>query len=214
MTHNLRTGRVNLNYSSNDVKWCPIVANKQTIVTAATNGAIGIWDVSSSNKQLRVIAEHPRAVNRVCFHPTNAFQLLSASIDGTVRMWDTRESASSATFQGKAESARDVQFCPSEPFAFAAVFETGVVQVRRPLCACLLAVSKKRMRAQEMGRSHARPVGKKDNGPQRAHLHARLAPGGSLPCQWIPRQDHQGNACQSGGWGGGGAGGEENKEDE
>jgi WD40 repeat protein len=35
----------------------------------------------------RVIAEHSRAVNRICFQPDNGNVLLSASQDGTMKCW-------------------------------------------------------------------------------------------------------------------------------
>jgi WD40 repeat protein len=35
----------------------------------------------------RVISEHTRAVNRVCFQPNSGFTLLSASQDGNIKSW-------------------------------------------------------------------------------------------------------------------------------
>lgn len=35
----------------------------------------------------RVITEHTRAVNRICFQPDNGNILLSASQDGTMKCW-------------------------------------------------------------------------------------------------------------------------------
>lgn len=48
---NLRAGsRLNLNLSCNDVKWCNSYA-KHLIATAATNGAIVIWDLNKAAGQ-------------------------------------------------------------------------------------------------------------------------------------------------------------------
>ncbi|KAI8826142.1 uncharacterized protein EV422DRAFT_155245 [Fimicolochytrium jonesii] len=70
-----------------------------------------------------------RAVNRICFHPTEPVLLLSASQDGSMRLWDLRaKSIARNSFEGKAESVRDVQFSPSSPFEFVAAFENGNVQ--------------------------------------------------------------------------------------
>ncbi|KAI9143812.1 WD40-repeat-containing domain protein, partial [Paraphysoderma sedebokerense] len=134
---NLRIGsRLNLNFSSNDVKWCNHYA-KFTIATAATNGAIVIWDLQKPGQKLeRVINEHTRAVNRVTFHPTEPILLLSASQDGTLKLWDLRaKNFARHTFEGKAESVRDVQFSPTFAYEFAAAFENGTIQrwdIRNP----------------------------------------------------------------------------------
>ncbi|ORZ34773.1 WD40-repeat-containing domain protein [Catenaria anguillulae PL171] len=132
-TLNLRTGsRLNLNLSSNDVKWSNSYA-KNTVATAATNGAIVIWDIQKPGQKLdRVINEHQRAVNRLAFHPSEPVILLSASQDSSLKLWDLRTKGPARhTFECKAEAARDVQFNPSPGAAheFVAAFENGTVQV-------------------------------------------------------------------------------------
>lgn len=102
----------------------------------------------------RVISEHSRAVNRVCFQPNNGFILLSASQDGNIKAWviilesicsstcqiidisnlikDLRDPKAAAkySYEGKSESVRDVQFNPMHTHEFAAGFETGTIQVK------------------------------------------------------------------------------------
>ncbi|CEI89070.1 hypothetical protein RMCBS344292_03442 [Rhizopus microsporus] len=133
-TLNLRAGsQLNLNYSSNDVKWGNN-ATKHKVATAATNGAIILWDLHKvGRKSERVITEHSRAVNRISFQPDNGNILLSASQDGMMKCWDFRDSRNSARyrFEGKSESVRDVQFNPVNIYEFAAAFETGTIQVNR-----------------------------------------------------------------------------------
>ncbi|KAI8989271.1 WD40-repeat-containing domain protein [Pilobolus umbonatus] len=130
-TLNLRAGsHFSLNYSSNDVKWGNN-ATKQKIATAATNGAIILWDLNKiGRKTERIITEHSRAVNRICFQPENGNILLSASQDGTMKCWDFRDPRNGARyrFEGKSESVRDVQFNPVSFYEFAAAFETGTIQ--------------------------------------------------------------------------------------
>ncbi|CEI94287.1 hypothetical protein RMCBS344292_08499 [Rhizopus microsporus] len=137
-TLNLRAGsQLNLNYSSNDVKWGNN-ATKHKVATAATNGAIILWDLHKvGRKSERVITEHSRAVNRISFQPDNGNILLSASQDGLMKCWDFRDSRNSARyrFEGKSESVRDVQFNPVNIYEFAAAFETGTIQkwdIRNP----------------------------------------------------------------------------------
>ncbi|OQR73904.1 WD repeat-containing protein 24-like [Tropilaelaps mercedesae] len=65
---NLRVGKnINLNYSCSDVVWNPEVDS--LLATAATNGAVVIWDLNkpSKCKQEFVLADHKRTVNRVVF---------------------------------------------------------------------------------------------------------------------------------------------------
>ncbi|KAI8076853.1 WD40-repeat-containing domain protein [Halteromyces radiatus] len=128
---NLRAGsHLTVKSSSNDVKWGNN-ATKTKVATAATNGAIILWDINKvGRKTERVINEHSRAVNRICFQPDNGNILLSASQDGTMKCWDLRDARSRAKFrfEGKSESVRDVQFNPMIHHEFAAAFETGTIQ--------------------------------------------------------------------------------------
>eukprot|EP00158_Paraphelidium_tribonemae_P008057 Partr_v1_DN28451_c2_g1_i4_m42155 putative WD repeat domain 24 len=128
---NLRSGsRLNLNLSCSDVKWAPSYAKQDLIATAATNGSVVIWDINKplGQKQDRLLTDHTRAVNRLTFHPTDPVLLLTASQDGTMRMWDLRVQNSVTVFEGKSESVRDVQFAPHSAFEYAAAFENGNIQ--------------------------------------------------------------------------------------
>ncbi|KAI9245706.1 WD40-repeat-containing domain protein [Phascolomyces articulosus] len=129
---NLRAGsHLSTNYNSNDVKWGNN-ATKSKLATASNNGAIILWDINrtTGRRAERVINEHSRAVNRVCFQPDNGNILLSASQDGTMKCWDLRDPklASRYRFEGKSESVRDVQFNPVHQHEFAAAFEMGTIQ--------------------------------------------------------------------------------------
>eukprot|EP01113_Clastostelium_recurvatum_P037956 TRINITY_DN5607_c0_g1_i1.p1 TRINITY_DN5607_c0_g1~~TRINITY_DN5607_c0_g1_i1.p1 ORF type:complete len:829 (-),score=148.05 TRINITY_DN5607_c0_g1_i1:31-2517(-) len=129
---NLRVGKMNLNYTGNDCSWHP---TKSWIATAATNGAVAIWDGA---RIVRLLTDHNRTVNRVTWHSREDALLLSGSQDGTMKLWDTnmREaSAQAITFNARSESVRDVAFSPRYPNFFAAAFDNGTVQtwdLRRP----------------------------------------------------------------------------------
>jgi len=65
-TCNLRVGKnLNLNFSCNDVAWN--VIDDAIIATAATNGAVVIWNINkpSRAKQEHVFNDHKRTVNKV-----------------------------------------------------------------------------------------------------------------------------------------------------
>ncbi|CAI2171753.1 15599_t:CDS:10 [Funneliformis geosporum] len=131
ITEEINLKNRHIKYSSNDVKWGN-VSTKNKIATAATNGSIIIWDIGNDRK----ITEHSRAVNRICFSPTNGLILLSASQDYTMKLWDLREpEPAKFTFDGKCESVRDVQFNSINTNDFAAAFENGTIQkwdIRKP----------------------------------------------------------------------------------
>eukprot|EP00026_Physarum_polycephalum_P019576 Phypoly_transcript_21652.p1 GENE.Phypoly_transcript_21652~~Phypoly_transcript_21652.p1 ORF type:complete len:107 (+),score=17.51 Phypoly_transcript_21652:187-507(+) len=44
-THNLRPGKTHMNYTGNDCAWNPHEQAKNLIATAATNGAVVIWNI-------------------------------------------------------------------------------------------------------------------------------------------------------------------------
>ncbi|GAB6027610.1 hypothetical protein CHUAL_001851 [Chamberlinius hualienensis] len=127
---NLRVGKnMNLNYSCADVVWNPIEDN--ILATAATNGAVVTWNLEkvSRCKQDMVFQQHKRTVNKVCFHPTESYLLISGSQDGTMKLFDLRRKEVTSTFNSNAESVRDVQFSPHQYFYFAAVQENGSVHI-------------------------------------------------------------------------------------
>ena len=123
---NLRAGgKINLNFSCNDVVWSHL--EEHLIATAATNGAVVIWNVNKNprSKQETVFVEHKRTANKVNFHPSDPAVLISGSQDGSIRTFDLRTRECSATFASSQESIRDVQFSPHQPNHFAAVAENG-----------------------------------------------------------------------------------------
>lgn len=76
--YNLRGSKSqNLNYSCIDVCWNKFDPN--LLATAATNGAVVLWNLgrSNRNKQEHVFTEHKRTVNKVVFHPDEYQYLLS-----------------------------------------------------------------------------------------------------------------------------------------
>lgn len=127
---NIRTGKnSNLNFSCNDASWNPV--DEQWLATAATNGAVVLWNIQKSIKlkQETVYNDHKRTVNKVTFHGSEHNMLLSGSQDGTMKYFDIRMKAAVMTFVSNAESVRDVQFNPHQCFSFAAVSENGTVQL-------------------------------------------------------------------------------------
>ena len=107
------------------------------LATAATNGAIIIWNIAGTGGQKQkyidtVLNEHRRIVNKINFHPTMHKCLISGSQDGSMRLFDLRIPGEPSIHQmmfSQTESVRDVQWnihCDSQ---VAAVSENGQVQL-------------------------------------------------------------------------------------
>jgi len=77
--------------------------NSKYITSASQDGTIKKWSVTEAiknnkisspsrlNKPLEVLQGHTGPVNRTSFHPHNSQIIVSASDDGTVRIWKFRE---------------------------------------------------------------------------------------------------------------------------
>lgn len=75
---------------ANDVAWGLKSRGGIMLSTAAASGAVVLWSLSpgsSTGKLERILTEHSRAVNRVTFHPSEGSLLLSASQDGSMKLW-------------------------------------------------------------------------------------------------------------------------------
>lgn len=127
----LRVGRINLNYSCNDVVWNSV--RDDILATGATNGAVVTWNlgISKGNKMDKVFTDNTRTVNKVCFHPSEWNILLSGSSGGVIRYFDLRNNVCASTFSGTKNSSgsiRDIQFSPHQMFIFASATDDGYVQ--------------------------------------------------------------------------------------
>ncbi|KIX08205.1 uncharacterized protein Z518_02861 [Rhinocladiella mackenziei CBS 650.93] len=110
------------------------------IATAATNGRIALYDLSSSSPktELAWLHEHTGQINKLDFDPFAGYLLLSASQDKSVRLWDLRDpKPEKARIRFEVRSAvRDVRWSPLEPLDFAVCADGGVIQkwdARSPL---------------------------------------------------------------------------------
>ena len=127
--------RKSLDLAVVDVAWQLAATDRALLLaTCATNGAVCLWDAEVGTRLDGGNApRHARAVNRLAWHPAQAPLLLSASQDGTARLWDARGGngglAEAASFAAGAEAVRDAQWDPFSSFLFAAALEDGRVQL-------------------------------------------------------------------------------------
>lgn len=117
-----------------------------TIITACGNGRITLYDLSRVGEGLEVarIQEHARQVHKLAINPFKCNWMLSASQDGTVKLFDIKTASqgrngptfkSSQTFKCNADVVRDVKWSPTDGFEFACSTDSGAIlkwDIRKP----------------------------------------------------------------------------------
>lgn len=128
---NLRIGKSNLNYSTQDLAWH--YTESDYILSAAKNSCIVLWNLkrTGSTKLEMIFKGHSTVVNRVKWHPTQPDIFISAGQDGVIRIWDRRVAPedSPTLFQCNSEGARDVSFSQHKEYLIGASFDSGSVQI-------------------------------------------------------------------------------------
>ncbi|KAF2654984.1 hypothetical protein K491DRAFT_659044 [Lophiostoma macrostomum CBS 122681] len=132
--HHASAARQREGLGIHDVKWSH-GAFSTHIATAAANGKIIVYDLNRAGVELARLHEHTRQVHKLAFNPHQGFLLLSASHDGSVRMWDLRDMRkdtltcqSRSTFTGMNIGIRDVQWSPTDAVEFAFGTDNGTIQ--------------------------------------------------------------------------------------
>ena len=116
-----------------DVKWS-VGTYDHIIATAAITGRIALYDVraNGSRVELAWLKEHRGQVNKLDFDPSQGCNLLSASSDKHVFMWDIREGkGTKAALHFHINSGvRDVKWAPrdSNNTEFAVCADGGIIQ--------------------------------------------------------------------------------------
>lgn len=110
-----------------------------TIITASGNGIVTLYDLNRVGTGVEIgrIKEHARQVHKLAINPFKANWLLSASQDGTARVFDIRQAALSSwhVFKCNADAVRDIKWSPTDGFKFACCTASGTVlgwDIRKP----------------------------------------------------------------------------------
>ncbi|KAM7538522.1 hypothetical protein Aperf_G00000049856 [Anoplocephala perfoliata] len=114
-------------YAINDVAWSN---SKSTLATCSNAGDLIIWDLSRGISQSVCFIGHSRSVHRIHFNPNAPNEIISASHDGTVKLFDIRDQSCRQVFHARTSSSspvRDVVYCPHESHTLAGAFENGLV---------------------------------------------------------------------------------------
>lgn len=127
MCYNLRVVK-NVIASCNDVAWNQVDEN--ILASATSSGAIVTWNLNKAgfSKMDIVYQDHRRTVNKVHFHSTDPWLLVSGSQD-SIKVFDLRQNEAVINYSGLSESVRDLQFSPHKSSVFIAVQDNGYVQL-------------------------------------------------------------------------------------
>ncbi|XP_036216184.2 peroxisomal targeting signal 2 receptor [Bactrocera oleae] len=119
-----------------DVAWCPYADN--IAATASGDGSLQIWGgldddivatettLKSLNQPLICLQEHKNEVYSINWgEQWNCHQLLSASWDGTIKLWDCHRQNSIATYTGHSDLIYCAKFSPLIANLFASVSTDG-----------------------------------------------------------------------------------------
>ncbi|KAJ4351851.1 SEA (Seh1-associated) complex subunit [Didymosphaeria variabile] len=116
-----------------DVKWSHGQFNTH-IATAAANGKVILYDLNRAGVELARLHEHTRQVHKLAFNPHQGHLLLSASHDGTVRLWDLRDTRkeimtcrSRDQYAGLNGAIYDIQWSPTDAVEFAFGTDNGTI---------------------------------------------------------------------------------------
>jgi len=136
-SHNVTSNDVNISRDDSDIQdvaWAK--GTTANFVAAATrSGPIILYDLNRLGPEIARLFEHKRQIHRVTFNPHAGHYMLSASHDGTVKLWDIRDCQRSVnTFRSRAsttdqrESIRDVKWSPTNGTEFAFSTDGGYIQ--------------------------------------------------------------------------------------
>ncbi|KFM57129.1 Peroxisomal targeting signal 2 receptor, partial [Stegodyphus mimosarum] len=111
-----------------DVTWSEV--NPQLLVTSCGDGSIQLWDYVSSVEPVAFYKIHEKEVYSIDWNPKNNYPyILSASWDGTVKVWNPFAAKEVAAFVEHTDQVYEATWCPHCPEIFASVSADGTMRL-------------------------------------------------------------------------------------
>ncbi|KAL9649669.1 hypothetical protein ABK040_003346 [Willaertia magna] len=125
------SGKKSMDFAVVDLKWHPTASN--LIASAPPNGKVILWQINSSSRNGRIVSRfsgHECTVNSICWQPNQENNLLSGSLDHTVKLWDKRQNGDNSALTFNCGSVvRSVKCNPFYNHVFASATDGGDFQV-------------------------------------------------------------------------------------
>ncbi|KAJ6546138.1 hypothetical protein B0H10DRAFT_2385059 [Mycena sp. CBHHK59/15] len=93
--------------------WFAVSGNDSAIVCGFQDGSVQILDTKTPDRLCPLLNGHTDAVNAVAFSYSQGM-VISASVDSTIRLWDSQTGACITEFWGHTASVEDVAFSPDD----------------------------------------------------------------------------------------------------
>ncbi|KAI9244807.1 WD40-repeat-containing domain protein [Sporodiniella umbellata] len=85
------------------------------LASASNNGYTVIWDLRSK-KEILTLPKNPQAVRAMAWHPFSGTQIMIASEDATISLWDLRHTqVAENTLKGHSGAVVDIAWCRQDP---------------------------------------------------------------------------------------------------
>ena len=119
------TGQLRMSFSPHAaVASADFSPNRKYIITGSWDNAAKIWEVESGKAVMKLEGQHKGKVNSACFSPVDGTVVLTASDDGTAKMWKWNSGANQVdvtrTFEAGTEPLRHAVFSANGAYVLTA----------------------------------------------------------------------------------------------
>lgn len=107
-----------------------VTSDRQQVVTAGWDGLVKVWDLAVGDASINTVQLHTDRVMDVACSPTEPDVFLSASEDGTLKMYDNRADKPACTVhQHDTDAPRCVTWCGDDRLSLMAGYTDGSIRL-------------------------------------------------------------------------------------